>query len=172
MKPPLFVRPLGPEERLALERGLASRSAFTMRRCQALLKSAEGATPRQIQAMTGISDQSVRNAIRAFHQEGLAALQEKKPSPSQGSTVLPDAALEPLRELLHQSPRQFGLETSLWTLEKVAKVAAERGITPRRVSDETIRTAMKRLKVGWKRAKRWITSPDPAYRRKRGQESA
>jgi len=170
MKPPLFVRPLCPEERLALERGLASRSAFTMRRCQALLKSAKGYTPRRIQEMTGISDQSVRNAIHAFHQEGLAALQEKKPSPPQGSKVLPDAALEPLKELIHQRPRQFGFDTSLWTLAKVAKVAADQGMTTRLVSDETIREAMKRLKVGWKRAKRWITSPDPEYARKKGQE--
>ena len=171
MKPPLFVRPLGPEERLALEQGLASRSAFTLRRCQALLQSADGFTPRQIQAMTGISDQSVRNAIRAFHQAGLAARQEKKPAPPKGSQVLPDAALTPLKELLHQRPRQFGLETSLWTLEKVAQVAAAQGITPRRVSDEPIRAAMKRLKVGWKRAKRWITSPDPEYRPKKGPET-
>jgi transposase len=140
-----------------------------MRRCQALLKSAEGYTPPQIQKLTGISDQSVRNAIRAFRREGLAALQEKQSSPPKGSKVLPDEALAPLKELLHQSPRQFGFETSLWTLEKVAQVAAQRGITTRLVSDETIREAMKRLKVGWKRAKRWITSPDPEYRRKRGQ---
>ena len=37
------------------------------------------------------------------------------------------------------------------------------------VSDETIRQAIKRLGVGWKRAKTWITSPDPAYLRKKGR---
>jgi hypothetical protein len=35
------------------------------------------------------------------------------------------------------------------------------------LSQETIRRALKRLEVGWKRAKRWLTSPDPAYARKK-----
>ena len=33
----------------------------------------------------------------------------------------------------------------------------------RAFSDETIRQALLRLGCGWKRAKTWITSPDPAY---------
>jgi hypothetical protein len=41
------------------------------------------------------------------------------------------------------------------------------GLTPRLVSDETIRLALRRLRVTWKRAKHWITSPDPAYLRKK-----
>ena len=71
-------------------------------------------------------------------------------------------------ELLHRSPREFGLETSLWTLQGVAKVCAEQGITEREVSDETIRDAIGRLRVGWKRAKHWLQSPDPEYARKKG----
>jgi hypothetical protein len=35
------------------------------------------------------------------------------------------------------------------------------------LSDETIRRALARLEVGWKRAKRWLTSPDPDYARKK-----
>jgi hypothetical protein len=35
------------------------------------------------------------------------------------------------------------------------------------MSGESIRRALKRLGVGWKRAKDWITSPDPAYARKK-----
>ena len=33
------------------------------------------------------------------------------------------------------------------------------------LSPETIRQALLRLEVGWKRAKRWLTSPDPDYAR-------
>jgi hypothetical protein len=42
-----------------------------------------------------------------------------------------------------------------------AEVCWERGVTPSLVSIETIRQALKRLGVSWRRAKRWITSPDP-----------
>jgi transposase len=170
MKAPLFLRELTPAEQQALEAGLRSADGFVVRRCQALLQSRAGYTPRQIQARLGLSDQSVRNAIHAFHAEGLGCLEPKSSRPKSAQKLLPDAALEPLKELLHQSPRSFGQPTSLWTLEGVAQVAVVQGLTPRLVSDETIRDAMKRLKVSWKRAKRWITSPDPAYARKKGQE--
>ena len=69
--------------------------------------------------------------------------------------------------LLHRSPRDFGRPTSLWTLALAAEVAFAEGLTARPVSDETIRQALKRMGVGWKRAKTWITSPDPAYARKK-----
>jgi transposase len=35
------------------------------------------------------------------------------------------------------------------------------------LSDETIRQALLRLGVGWKRAKRWLTSPDPDHAREK-----
>jgi hypothetical protein len=44
----------------------------------------------------------------------------------------------------------------------------EEGLTKERVSGETIRATLAReLGVRWKRAKRWITSPDPEYQRKK-----
>ena len=55
----------------------------------------------------------------------------------------------------------------MWTLELVAEVSFAQGLTRRRVSDETIRAAIAQLGVRWKRAKHWITSPDPAYVRKK-----
>ena len=77
-----------------------------------------------------------------------------------------------MRALLHQSPRTFGKPTSVWTLEQAALVSFEQGLTPERVSGETIRAAVHRLGVGWKRAKRWLTSPDPAYARKKAPATA
>jgi len=73
-----------------------------------------------------------------------------------------------LRELLHQDPRKFGKQTSLWTLETAAEVSFEEGLTKRRITGETIRATLERMGVRWERAKRWITSPDPEYRRKKG----
>ena len=50
---------------------------------------------------------------------------------------------------------------------RTAQVSFAQGLTPRLVSVETIRVALRRLRVSWKRAKHWITSPDPAYARKK-----
>ncbi len=50
-----------------------------------------------------------------------------------------------------------------------AEVSLERELTAQRVSGETIRATLARLGVRWLRAKkRWITSPDPEYARKKG----
>ncbi len=172
MKPPLFVRPLTDDERAALRAGLRSPVAFTLRRCQVLLASDEGVRPAQIAARFGCASQSVRNAIRAFAAEGLGCLSEKSHRPKSVRPEIDGAGCERLRALLHRSPPDFGKPTSLWTLATAAEVAYAEGITARPVSDETIRQAIRRLGIGWKRAKRWITSPDPAYLRRKGLATA
>jgi transposase len=169
MKPPLFVRPLTDAERAALRAGLRSPDAFTLRRSQILLASADGLRPAQIAERLGCATQSIRNAIRAFAAEGTGCLEPKSHRPKSVRPELDDAACQRLRALLHRSPRDFGKATSLWTLALAAEVAHAEGIIARPVSDETIRQAIKRLGVGWKRAKTWITSPDPAYLRKKGR---
>ena len=82
------------------------------------------------------------------------------------------AALEQLRAILHASPRAFGRARSTWTLGLLARVAHEQGLSARVLSPETIRQALVRLGVGWRRAKRWLTSPDPAYVRKKTDATA
>jgi transposase len=167
MKPPLFVRPLTDDERAALRAGLRSPDAFTLRRCHILLASADGLRPAQIAGRFSCASQSARNAIRAFHAEGLACLRPKSHRPTSIHPEMGDAACERLRALLHRSPRDFAVPRSTWTLATAAEVAVAEAITARLVSDETIRQALLRLGVGWKRAKTWITSPDPAYLRKK-----
>lgn len=167
MRPPLFVRPLADEERAALRAGLRSPDAFTLRRCQVLLASADGLRPAQIADRLGCATQTVRNAVRAFADAGTGCLREGSHRPKSVRPELDAAACERLRALLHRSPRDFGKPTSLWTLATAAEVAFAEGITARLVSDEAIRQALIRLGVGWKRAKTWITSPDPAYLRKK-----
>ena len=163
-----MIREFNPEELVTLKQGLRSSDAFTLRRCQILLASSQGHTPQHISAQLSCSDQCVREAIHAFHQEGLACLKAKSHATHTNQSALDAAGLERLRGLLHQSPRQFGQNTSLWTLKGLAQVSLAQGITSREVSDETIRRAVKKLGENWKRAKKWITSPDPRYEQKRG----
>jgi transposase len=167
MQTPLYVRPLLADERATLEAGLRSASAFTVRRCQILLASAESQSTTTIAHDLRCTEQTVRNAIHAFHQRGLAVLQPLSSRPHTPATIFDTGACESLRALLHQSPRTFGKPTSRWTLQLAAEVSFAEGLTPRLVSDETIRLALRRLGVAWKRAKHWITSPDPAYARKK-----
>ena len=172
MKSPTFVRPLTDAEQQALKTGLRSPDAFILRRCQILLHSADGQRPKTIATSVGCCVQSVRNAIRAFHAVGIDCLREKSSCPKTSHAVVDETVRQRLREMLHRSPRDFDKPTSLWTLELAADVAHAQGLTSRRVSGETIRLALRELGVGWKRAKQWITSPDPAYLRKKGHATA
>src|SRR5215813_13616625 len=168
MRPPIFVREMTDTERAQVEAGLRSGDAFTLRRCQIVLASARGERAPAIARHLGCDDQTVHEAIQAFNGRGVAALRRGSHRPKIIRAAFDAAGAERLRALLHQSPRTFGKPTSLWTLDLAAEVSFERGLSPDRVSGETIRATLKRLGVGWKRAKRWLTSPDPAYARKKG----
>jgi transposase len=172
MKEPLFVRALTKSEHTGLRAGLRSALAFTLRRSQLLLLSADGKTPRQIARHLGCTDQTVRNVLRAFATEGLGCLEQKSSRPKTVQPELDEGKREQVRALLHQSPRHFGKARSTWSLPLVAEVCQERGLTKSLVSDETIRNAIKRLGISWKRARDWITSPDPAYARKKRRGTA
>ena len=167
MKPPIFVRSLSQEEREALEAGLRSKDAFVLRRSQILLWSSHGQSPPKIAKSLGCGSQTVRNAIHAFNRRGLDALVAGSSRPKHTHAAFEQRSAEALKELLHHSPREFGKETSLWTLEDAAEVSFEEGLSKRRVSGETIRATLLRLGVRWERAKRWISSPDPEYGRKK-----
>jgi transposase len=171
MKPPIFVLSLSEKERESLQAGLSrSKDSFVMRRCQILLASSRGQSPPKIARSLGCGEsQTVRNAIHAFNERGLDALTPGSSRPKRVHAAFEQESAESLREMLHRSPREFGHESSLWTLEMAAGVAFEQGLTQRRVSGETIRATLSRLLgVRWMRAKRWITSPDPLYERKKG----
>ena len=163
----IFVRPLTASEQTALEAGLRSPDAFTLRRCQIVLANARGETAIQIAEHLSCDDQTVRNAIHAFNRQGLASLQPGSSVPHHIDRAFAGERAERLRTLLHQSPRTFGKPTSLWTLELAAEVSYAEGITPEQVSGETVRATLERLGIGWRRAKNWITSPDPQYARKK-----
>ena len=167
MRPPLLVRPLTDAECQALQQGLRGKDCFTLRRCQALLQSARGGTPDQVARSLGCAASSVRNAIHAFHTEGLACLRPKPCRPKSAHPLLGPERADALKDLLHKSPRLLGKPTSLWTLPLLAAVCSEKGWTPRVLSGEAIRLTLKRLGIRWRRAKHWITSPDPAYARKK-----
>jgi transposase len=155
------------EERTALTAGLRSRDAFVMRRCQILLASANGKRASQIASDLGCDTDTALNALNAFNRAGLAALVAGSFVPHTVHRAFDAEATERLRALLHQSPRNFGKPSNLWTLEWAAEVSFTQGLTTERVSREAVRTALQRLGVSWKRAKQWINSPDPAYLRKK-----
>ena len=164
----LYARELTVDEYQALKAGLHATSAFTVRRSQILLMSAEERLkPGAIAQRLRCSDQCVRDAIRAFETEGAGALQEKSRARHSPQATFDAAGREWLRSVLRQSPRAFGYARSLWTLKLVAELAYTKGYSERVVSPETVSRALAREHIHWKRARKRINSPDEHYARKK-----
>lgn len=167
MSRPIHVRVLTDDERQVIEDGLRSPDAAVLRRCQILLASIRGDTARKIGDSLGCSDEWARQVIHAFNAAGLSSLAPRSRRPHTIRVAVDAAGCERLREVLHRSPREFDQPTSVWTLARLAEVCAAEHITAERVSHETIRQTLARMGLRWQRAKAWISSPDPAYAKKK-----
>jgi transposase len=163
----MFIRPLTDDECRQLEANRRTADAFRVRRAQIVLASARRLSPKPIAQLVGCSVQTVRNVLHAFNTRGVEGLEKQSNRPKTVKLVLDATACDRLQHILHQSPRLYGKPTGVWTLALAAEVCYEQGVTKCLMSAETIRRALKRLETNWKRAKHWITSPDPHYARKK-----
>jgi len=167
MKPRRFVPPLNAAHQEQLPQGLRSANAFPRRRCPILRARAQGVSPSQIARSLGGTGAPVRNPIHAFRRDGPDGLQEKSSRPRSVRPFLAATFAGPLKDLLHRRPRPLGPPTSRGTRDRVAAVCHAQGGTPRPRSGEASRLALKRRGIRWRRAKPWITSPDPDSARKK-----
>ena len=164
----IYARPPTAEERQVLERGLKSGQGITVRRSQIILMSADQQLKAgQIGKQLGLSDQLVRNILHNFNDRGTASLQPGSRARQDDQRALDDAARERLRKIIRQSPRSYGYDTSLWTLELLAEVSFQEGLTTERVHFDTVSKTLKSMGIHWSRAKHWINSPDEQYERKK-----
>jgi transposase len=132
-----------------------------------LLASYRGENAYQIAYSSGCNPQTARNAIHTFNEKGLPeALRQGSKHPHTIHRAFDAERTAALRELLHQKPRRFGKDTSLWTMDLAAEVSFEDGLIEEPVTGETVRVTLARMGVRWRRAKQWITAPDPEYARK------
>jgi len=159
-----MIRSLTDDERCAIQAGLKSNGGITVRRSQMVLMSAEEKLkPQEIARHLGCSDQTVRKILHGFEQEGIACLGEKKRGRPDPHRAFDQAGEAQLMQVLEQSPRQHGYESSLWTLEMLAELSDRRGWTKQRVHLDTVSETLHRLGIRWKRAKQHISSPDTQY---------
>jgi transposase len=74
---PQLLRPLSDDEKQQLKGGLRSSKAFTLRRCQILLASAEGEAPARIAYIVGCRKTTVRHVIKDFSSRGITCVHEE-----------------------------------------------------------------------------------------------
>jgi transposase len=165
---PIYARAITEEERQTVRDELKSDNGMVVRRSHILLMSAdEGLKAPVIAKRIGYSDETVRQVIQTFNREGLSALYPQAYGRHDDQRAFQDAARERLKAIVHHSPRDFGCESSVWTLSLLAEVSYQEGLTDRLVHRDTLGETLRQLGVNWKKAKRHIQSPDAHYTRKK-----
>jgi len=167
MSAKIYVRAITKEDREEIETGLRNKDSFVLRRSQVLFFSAEGLSIDEIAQRVGYHRETVRLLIKAFNEKGVVVLKKGSQRPQNIQHAFSEENAEKLKELIHRSPRDFEKPTGLWTLALLAEISFAQGLTEKEVSDETIRQTLKKLGVRWKRAKKWLSSPDPHYAHKK-----
>jgi transposase len=129
-------------------------------RAQMILLAAEqGLKVAQIALIVRESEATVLRWLKRYRAEGLEGLQDA-PRPGRPSPMTEVYKAE-LLAAVRRRPRSLGLPFSLWTLQRLVDYLAER--TGIRVSDETIRRALKHADIVLSRPQHQISSPDPEY---------
>jgi transposase len=147
-------------------------SAYSLTRARILLKAdtsqvGPGWTDARIAEAVEVSVATVERVRRRFGERGLKSSLARAPQARPSRAYRLDGAR--LRELAHQSPRNFGKKTSTWTLKLLADACSELGIADGKVGSETVRQTLQRLGVKWRKAELWMTSPDPHYVEKKAR---
>lgn len=116
-----------------------------------------GHTRREVGAILHVSAYSVGQWCHAYEAEGWAALEIQ---PGRGRHSRIDA--QEVEEYVRQSPRNFGLARTRWTLQLLAeKVPCLADLHP-----SAVWHVLRRLGLSYKRVEPWLHSPDPHYSKK------
>jgi transposase len=133
-------------------------------RAQMVLLSAEQRLKvPQIAAIVWESEATVGRWLKRYLAEGRNGLHDA-PRPGRPSEVTA-AYRAALLAAVRLRPRSLGLPFSLWTLQRLVNDLAEH--TSIRVSDETVRRALKHAGIVLSRPQHKISSPDPEYQVKK-----
>lgn len=141
---PLFVRDLQPDEREELERCSESLSKEEASRAAVILLSAEGKTAVEIGQTLGAHPSNIKKWIRRFNTDGLTGIAIKKRGPQGGPRPrFLGSQVEKILRLAQSPPSSLGYSFKVWTPQKLATAAVERGIVDR-ISHVTVRQLLKR----------------------------
>jgi transposase len=128
----------------------------------AVLAHKGGIPIRTIAASLSLSRVSVRKYVRVFAVGGVEALFASKRRIG-GRRAENEQVRKAVFALLHEPPSAIGINRTTWRMADLTKVLCERG-TP--VCAQVVREITRSAGWRWRRARRVLTSTDPAYREK------
>jgi transposase len=121
-----------------------------------------GASIRGISSVLGMHRKTVRQKIKEYCDHGFESLVKKysKNSIREKSKIKTKRVLE----IFHQKPKMFGINRSNWNQESVANVYEKK--YGERMGISTVGHLIRNAGYKMKKAKQFLTSPDPNYREK------
>jgi hydrogenase-4 transcriptional activator len=144
MVQPLYVRSLLAEEKESLLGSRQSASREEATRAAVILLSSEGRTATEISQLLGAHPTNIKKWIRRFNEAGLAGIAVKKRGPQGGPRPrFTPLQVEEITRLADRPPASLGYSFKIWTPQKLATVAMERGIVES-ISHVTVRQLLKR----------------------------
>jgi transposase len=155
-----LVRPLSSEERSELTvQYKTSSDASLVRRCHAVLLSADDKPVPEIAKLLLTNQSSVHRWLDRFEASGVPGLVTEW---GPGRPPRWDEEYEVLLvELVRHDPRWYGLEQSIWTCGLLAGYLAQR--TGIRMSSERVRKMLHQHGLNLKQPTPVVHSPDPQY---------
>jgi len=163
----LYVRELTRSEDRVLSRWLKdARSVVRMRRAQILAFSGQGMRVQEIASTLCMHEEYIRELIRRFNDDGFDAL---KPRPRPGRPkALSEEEKSVIAEVATAPPQAFGRPFNQWSLPKLHAFLLQKKLI-RKVSLETMRSALKEQGVSFQRTRTWKRSNDPDFDAKKNE---
>ena len=151
---------LGADQRQELETvAKTDRTPSVRVKALAVLNLADGRAAKEVATIFRTSRQSLAEWATAYHGEGIDGLRVK---PGRGRRPQADPAQ--IEQYVRQSPRNFGVTQTRWTLAALANaVPCLKGFTI-----PGVRQAIRRAGFRYKRGQPSVHSPDPEYGQKKG----
>jgi transposase len=143
--------------------------AYVRSKCAGILKVAAGNSARQVAAaglLKPVAEETVSDWIARYQNEGLAGLvvrkgRGRKPAFSPCGLEASEAASQ-LEEIVHRSPRLYGLDRSGWWLAGLRQIVS----WMHKLTLSGIWQILERFELVYKRGRQHVHSPDPLYNEK------
>jgi transposase len=140
-----------------------TRDADLRIRCRVILKVDQGLSARAAAREVGCVPSTAARIVARFLLEDEASLYDRRAE--NGERKVDEDARQGLREILWSNPATFGYQRTTWSLELLARVAAER--LALQISVGHLWKVLRQLKVRWGCAWPIVACPWPAGRRRR-----
>jgi len=160
---------LSRKERVHLEALVAgSQDARLLRRAYALLWLNEGEPAQAIGAQLGVSRQTVYNWVGRFRErKGLALELRVADAERSGRPCTARGIIDPLIEaVIDTDPRQLGYRSTVWTAPLLTRYVHDHHLLA--VSCQSVRLAMVRLRMRWKRPRHQLALRPDTWRQAKG----